>query len=70
MRWLSWKWTSWMLGCALWITGCTHAPEPFFCVVTTAYDEHGVVQPESYQVNRACLIGLSARVRACYTAIK
>lgn len=68
MRLVKWSLLSLGLG---WIglTGCTLLQskiEPFTCDVQVAYKEDGTVDTTAYQVNRACLRGVQARLNACY----
>lgn len=59
---------SWALGWML-LTSCSllnPKPEPFICDVQPAYDGQGKADPASYRVNRACLRGVNARLKACY----
>ena len=39
---------------------------PFFCMVRHAYDKDGTELGEYYSVNKACLRGQTARLKACY----
>lgn len=51
------------------LTGCTLLQskiDPFTCAVSVAYKEDGTVDTTAYQVNRACLRGVQARLDACY----
>ena len=47
------------------LTACTPI-EPFICDVQPAYTKTGTVDTTAYQVNRACLKGVNARLKACY----
>jgi len=40
--------------------------EPFICAVQPAYDEAGQDDVTAYRVNRACLRGVAARLKAAY----
>ena len=70
-HWHGLKWTSWLLGWML-LTSCSLLPnrdadeQPFICAVQPAYDETGKDDLTSYRVNRACLRGIAARLKAAY----
>lgn len=64
-HWQRLKWTSWILACPLWISGCG-GTDPYICKAEIAYTKTGEIDREGYRVDQACLKGLSARVRACY----
>lgn len=70
MHWQKLKWASWMLGWMLLTASCASSPEPFMCTIKAAYDEAGAVDKDSYRVNRDCMRGMSARVKACYQEAK
>ena len=40
--------------------------DPFVCDVQPAYTEAGTVDTKMYAVNRDCLKGVNARLKACY----
>ena len=40
--------------------------EPFICDVQPAYTQVGADDTTAYRVNRACLRGVNARLKACY----
>ncbi len=49
------------------LIGCTRPiPDPAFCEAKTAYAESGVVDATAYQVSRACLRWMNARLDACH----
>ena len=61
----------WMLLMLL-ISGCCLLPnrdadeQPFICAVQQAYDEKGQHDTTSYRVNKPCLRGMAARLKAAY----
>lgn len=68
--WRELKRTSLLLGWML-LTGCSllcpkPEDEPFICAVQPAYDSAGQDDTTSYRVNRACLRGVAARLKAAY----
>jgi hypothetical protein len=54
------------------LTSCSLLPnrdadeQPFICEVKPAYDSDGQDDTTSYRVNRACLRGIAARLKAAY----
>lgn len=57
-----------MLAC-LALTSCSlinSKVEPFICEVQPAYKKDGNVDTKLYAVNRDCLKGVNARLKACY----
>ena len=38
----------------------------YFCPPTITFDENGLVQPETYAVNRACYKSMTEKLAACY----
>ena len=72
MHWLELKRMSWLLAWTLLIGGCCLLPnrdadsQPFICDVKPAYDETGKDDLTAYRVNRVCMRGIVARVKAAY----
>lgn len=60
------------IGLMLLIGGCCLLPnrdadeQPFICAVEPAYDAAGKDDLTAYRVNRACLRGIAARLKAAY----
>jgi hypothetical protein len=61
-----------LLAWTLLISGCCLLPnreaeeQPFICDVQPAYDATGKDDTTAYRVNRACLRGIAARLKAAY----
>ena len=70
MRWLTLNsrrprllWLLWMLN----LTACSHpSGNHYFCPPMITFDENGLVQPETYAVNRACYKSMTEKLAACY----
>lgn len=71
LRLKSWR-LAWIGLMLLMLNGCPGSQtkkdqvEAFFCDPEPAYTETGAPDTDSYRVNKACLRGLSMRVKACY----
>lgn len=70
MRWLTLNLTRRVLLCLLLmlsLTACSHpSGNHYFCPPTITFDENGLVQPETYAVNRACYKSMTEKLAACY----
>lgn len=60
----------WIALMLLIVSGCasskTDKVDAFFCDPQPAYTDTGAPDVGSYRVSKACLRGLTARVKACY----
>lgn len=53
------------------LSGCTHQPSnQYFCPPTITYDQNGLVQPETYAVDRTCYKSMTEKLAACYSEAK
>ena len=49
------------------LTGCSHqAGNQYFCPPTITFDQNGLVQPDTYGVDRTCYKSMTEKLAACY----
>lgn len=71
MRWLtlnsSKRRMRWLL-LTVSLTGCQPiSGNQYFCPPTITFDQNGLVQAETYAVDRACFKSMTAKLQACYS---